>query len=183
MDTAIPTRITQGDTPTWTETLEDYPVAAGWSLRYVLAGPQSITVQPSQSSGTAYTFAPVTNTWQPGLYGWQRKVLNTDGRKLTLDSGQISIETNLEGAAAGAVVQTKTQQELALIDEAIRRRLAGLDVEELRIGTRTYVRPALEVLYDLRNRLQARADAQARKPRKSLIRFGPRRIEPPRIEN
>jgi hypothetical protein len=188
MDLRIPKTIVAGDTPVWTDTPSDFPATDGWSMRYVLAGPTTLAL-PGTAEGGGYRFAPsaeVTAAWPAGLYSFQAKVQRSIAGSIeqrTIGEGQLEIRPSLEEATAGTEVRTRIQQEIALLDEAIRKRLAGETVEELRIGSRTYRLPALELLYDLRNRLSARADAQARKPRKVLVRFGSGRVMPPRVGN
>lgn len=182
----IPATITIGDTPSWVDTLIDYPASDGWALLYVLAGPATVSITETAGDGNNHNFDLIeatTAALTAGLYQWQSKVQRVvDGatQKRTLGSGQIEVLPNLEALAPEAVTEVLTinQQQLAACEEAIRRRLAGEEVDELIIktanGQRSYKLPTLDVLYEIRTKLKAAvAREQGKNKRKVLIQFGP----------
>ena len=95
--TNIPTSFRAGDTVAWTESLSDYTTTDGWTLKFRFSGPQQIDVD-STADGAAHAItidAATSGGYIAGVYQFQRYVENTDGRRITLQTGSVEILENL----------------------------------------------------------------------------------------
>lgn len=96
MSLSIPKLIRAGDTLDWTDTVSDYPASDSYTLKYVLAASNIITIE-GVASGSDYDFdvaATETAKWVPGIYSYQAYV--TDGTKeFTVETGSLEVLVNL----------------------------------------------------------------------------------------
>jgi hypothetical protein len=96
MGLLIPKKIRAGDTLDWTDSVSDYPASSGYTLKYVLAADNIITLT-GIANGSDYDFdvaAADTAKWVPGTYSYQAYV--TDGTKeFTIEVGTLEVLVNL----------------------------------------------------------------------------------------
>ncbi len=117
-----PTHIHAGDSVAWERDVPEYPASAGWSLRYVLNGPDRHVIDAQ--AGAPYRVAlaaETTASWSPGLYRWVALVVKA-GQRLTLSSGTLEIGANLE-TSEPADARSHAQRMLALIEAALEKRI------------------------------------------------------------
>lgn len=90
-----PQTIYAGDSVTWQKSLTDYPASAGWSLRYDLAGPETIQVT-SSANGDAHLIeiaAATTTVWTAGTYSWALRAIN-GSQRITIAPGILEIKAD-----------------------------------------------------------------------------------------
>ncbi|EPF1455240.1 hypothetical protein AVM47_033635 [Pseudomonas aeruginosa] len=117
-----PTQLHAGDSVAWERDVPEYPASAGWSLRYVLSGPDRHVIEAQ--AGAPYRVeiaAETTASWAPGLYRWVALAIKA-GQRLTLDSGTLEIGANLE-TAEPSDARSHAQRMLALIEAALEKRI------------------------------------------------------------
>ena len=118
--TTEPSRVTAGDTITWTKALSDYPASAGWVLAYTLinsAAKITITATASGDDHLASVAAATSAAWAAGTYTWHAAVTKATER-YTVGTGQMVVAPNL---AAAATFDTRTSARIALdaVDTAL----------------------------------------------------------------
>lgn len=117
-----PTQLHAGDSVVWERDESAYPTADGWSLRYVLSGPDRYSIDALGTTPYRVELAAAdTATWVPGLYRWVALAINGDQR-LTLDSGTMTVSPNLE-TADPTDARSHAQRMLALIEAALEKRI------------------------------------------------------------
>lgn len=121
----IPDRIYAGDTVEFRVTVDDYPPADGWTLKYRLvprfsAPTQTPITLTASVDGAEYVITDTpgnTAAWAPGMYGWARWVEKSGARQVLSDlqsHGQLEVLANPATAAQGA--DNRTQARKALDD-------------------------------------------------------------------
>lgn len=98
--TTEPSRVTAGDTITWTKSLPLYPADAGWVLTYTLinaAGKITIAASASGADHLVAVSAATSAAYAAGVYQWQAHVAKAADR-FTIGSGSITVAPNLAAA-------------------------------------------------------------------------------------
>ena len=111
--TTEPSRVTAGDTITWTKSLPDYPASAGWVLVYTLinlAGKKTITGTASGDDHLMNVLAATSAAWAAGLYTWVATVTKA-AERYTVGNGSITVAPDL---AAATTFDTRTSARKAL---------------------------------------------------------------------
>lgn len=111
--TTEPSRVTAGDTVTWTKSLSDYPASSGWVLSYTLinsAAKITITATASGADHQVLASAATSAAWTAGLYTWVSAVAKASER-FTIAQGSITIAPNL---AASSTFDTRSSARKAL---------------------------------------------------------------------
>lgn len=103
MENRIPPRLVSGDTIDWLLAAPAYPASAGWQLSVRLVGPALITLgsTPDGDMHRITVSATASSAYAAGLYRTHTVVEHTDGRRHSLDSGQIKILANPAAATPG----------------------------------------------------------------------------------
>lgn len=159
-----PTEFTAGDTFRFLKTVPEFnvdedttvdPVTDGYSLSYALRGSAGLINITATVSGTDYlvnVLATTTANWNAGFYSWEAYVSLGSNRYL-VDSGSITIETNLATAAAGDT-RTFARRTLAVIEACIAGRAvnginnysyAGRSVSKMTVAELLQARNALRI--------------------------------------
>ena len=111
--TTEPSRVTAGDTITWTKSLPDYPASAGWVLAYTLinlAGKKTITGTAAGSDHLITVLAATSSAWAAGLYTWVATVTKA-AERYTVGNGSITVAPDL---AAATTFDTRSSARKAL---------------------------------------------------------------------
>lgn len=111
--TTEPSRVTAGDTVTWSKTLSDYPATAGWVLAYTLinsASKISITATASGPDHVVSVAAATTANWTAATYTWVAAVTKA-AERYTIGQGVITIAPNI---AAATTLDTRSSAKKAL---------------------------------------------------------------------
>lgn len=99
-----PAEIRAGDTTTWTKTVETYPPADGWTLKYYLTDQTHANTLTAVTSGTDYLITILSTdseAWVPGVYTWAAFVEKGGPvERHTVDTGTVRILPNLATAVA-----------------------------------------------------------------------------------
>lgn len=125
----------------------------GWSLTYSIRGEFNLSadgVDDSTGNGWIVTFpASKTAVIDEGLYEFIGRV--TDGTKIkTMESGFVTVQSNIETAAAGSRLN-HVQRMINAINDALEGRITD-DVQNFSIAGRSLVHIPVMELYDLRSR-------------------------------
>jgi hypothetical protein len=172
-----------GSTVEYLKTVPDCP-AGPWSLKVILAGPSTLTVNATaQNSSFLVTFtAAATAGLCAGVYQYVERV--TDGTIVKdVERGIVTVTPNLETAGDGDL-QSWDEKTLAVIEAKLQGRL-GAGIDEYVIGSRQvkYI-PSLELM-KLRDKLVARIEAKktpGQAGRSVEVRFRPTTATPTRFD-
>lgn len=150
-----------GDTLDFLTTIEDYPPADGWTLKYRLVPRTSgtaITITAA-TEGTDYRVqeSPTTTaSWTAGEYSWSSWV-EKSGARYTVDSGTVTLEVN---PATISAHDARSHARIVLDNiQAVIENRATLDQMEYSIEGRSLKRTPLAEL--LRMRLDYEAIVKA----------------------
>lgn len=155
-----PTNLHAGDSVAWSRAVPAYPAALGWSLHYVLNGPERHAFEAG--AGVAYEVklsAADTASWAPGLYRWVALAINGDQR-VTVDTGTIQVDPNWE-TASPEDVRTHAARMVALIEAALEKRIPK-DQQSYEIDGMRLDRIPIERLRELRMQYQRELGSQRR---------------------
>lgn len=155
-----PINLHAGDSVAWSRAVPAYPSAQGWTLHYVLNGPERYTFEAA--GGAAYGVslpASQTAAWAPGLYRWVALAVKDDQR-VTVDTGTIQIEPNWE-TATPVDVRTHAARMVALIETALEKRIPK-DQQSYEIDGQRLDRIPVERLRELRMQYQRELGNQRR---------------------
>lgn len=111
--TIEPSRVTAGDTVSFTKSLSAYPAGAGWVLSYTLINATAKITFSATASGDDHLVAVPAATsaaWTPGTYTWLA-VATKAAERYTVGQGSTVIAPNL---AAAATYDTRTSAKRAL---------------------------------------------------------------------
>lgn len=179
--TIEPISFRAGDTIKWTKSLADYPASAGWALKYKFVGdkgaPAVIAAAASGDDFSVTITATTTAAYVAGIYtlqGWVEKA----GEQYTISVTTVEILANLSISSA-TDTRSNARKQLVLIETAIES-YSVRPVESVSAFGRTWTRPSLRTLYNLRSRYlreirkeeDAQRIAQGKKPRRIVSRFG-----------
>ncbi len=140
--TTEPTKISAGNTLTFSKTLSDYPAGGGWQLSYALRGPANISlawgvVVSADGDGFLVNVpAATTATWTPGNYWFFAFLTHTDGRRFPGGDGEIKILPNQATASGAYDGRTHAQKVLAAI-EAMMEGTASREEQSLSVTSAT----------------------------------------------
>lgn len=141
MDPAVatiePETIFQGVTWKWQRTFEDYPATDGWTLTYVLNGPQNITFAAT-ASGSDYLVneTPATTAaYAPGLYTWTAFLSKTGGDRFAVDDGTLRVVQDPATITAPSDLRSFNKRMLDAIEALLERRATKVE-ESYRIHNR-----------------------------------------------
>lgn len=182
----IPARLTCGDSLTWfdcatRDNLGNEISSPDWTLTYAIRGASSLTLTAVDDEGRWKTAISAVQSaaLTAGVYFWQ--AFATKGsERVTLGSGQITLEKNLATAADGFDGRSQAAQDLAAVQAAIRAMISGGAVAEYTIGNRQIRKMSLESLLVLESRLKAEVVRERRAekiaaglgdPNRLLVRF------------
>ena len=163
----IPSLITAGDTPAWTDVAfadsQGSPIDSGaWSLTYSFRGPipaGNVDVSGvakgtgwSMALTSAQTAAMNTLATQQTWY-WQAVATKTGGR-VTAGSGTLLVKPNVAGLATNAIFDGRSQAELdlAAVRAEISARVSGGATLEYTIGTRSLKKEPMAALVQIEQR-------------------------------
>mgnify|MGYP000482247209 CR=1 FL=1 len=99
--TQEPTRLTAGDTLTFTRGLSDYPASAGWVLSYTLINSAHKITFAASASGADHLVneaAATTAAWNAGAYTWLA-VVTKAAERYTVGQGSMVVAPNLAAAS------------------------------------------------------------------------------------
>ena len=154
-----PQQFTAGDTINWVRTLDNYPASAGWTLSYVLRGPQTIKVNASTYQTSDYIVSiPAANTtnYKDGLYSVAAYVTNSGGYRYTVPTWfpLITVRPDpskyVDGTASNL---TFAQRTLAAVETAIEN-LSARKVASASVNGQSYSIQNLQALQSLRQRMR-----------------------------
>lgn len=141
LPTTIPARLTAGDTWRWRSCFPSHPPSEGWSLSYVLRGPEGkvVTATGEADGDDAWivtVVASVTEECPAGTYAWSARVAK-DGQRFTVAQGLVVVDPDPESDQLTAL-----EERLAQIDEALREhRDAWIRSESINGRSREYAPP------------------------------------------
>ena len=151
-----PTQVVQGDTVSWTRTVNDYRSDDGWTLTYYLASATAslpeIVATPDGSGGYEVTVAATeTSLWGVETYRWQARVTKTT-EAYTVATGRMDVLRAVQGAE---LYDDRRWAERVL--EAIEATLAGkatADQQSYSVGGRQISRYTVEELLTWRDKMK-----------------------------
>lgn len=156
-----PSNLHAGDSIAWTRDVPAHPASDGWSLQYVLNGPERYTIAAIGAAPYRVELAASdTASWLPGLYRWVAMAAKGDER-VTVSAGLIQIEPNWE-TATPADVRTHAARMVALIEAALEKRIPK-DQQSYEIDGQRLDRIPIERLNELRLRYTRELNAQRRR--------------------
>jgi hypothetical protein len=176
-----------GDTLDFLDTVDEYPPADGWTLKYQLIprfttpaqSPITITATTSGTNYRSQAAAAVTAGWKPGAYTWARWVEKAGPIRQSLGDGQLLVKQDPAAAVQGYDGRSDARRRLDELDAAIEALSSGA-VKQYTIGNRSMTKQDLPDLITWRDRLAAEVaseDAVAKmaaglpNPRNVGIRF------------
>lgn len=134
----IPAQLQIGDTWQWTESVPDYPAAAGWALSFSLYRYGQTVIQiNATASGDGFSIsvpAATTTDKAAGEWQWTAYVMKETDR-FTVETGTVCLKPDL--AAADPTTDLRTENEKIL--EALlatQQRRATKEQESMQIGGR-----------------------------------------------
>lgn len=147
MLTALPLKISAGDTLTFTQSASDFPAGSGWTLRYTFQGSGGVFTISSVPSGNDHLFqisSAATAAWAAGSYGFTCYASSATER-VTLLAGSFTVLVN---PATATAADTRSFNQRML--EALQAALEGTATkEQLRItvdGTQIEYKSGEELL-------------------------------------
>lgn len=164
--TSIPERFAAGTTVKYRRSPGDYPASDGWSLSLYLNGAISQTYVAAVVNGefeftlpaTATLPAPSTAAITAGSYRWTETASKAGVGVFDYATGFLEVTPDVR-AATGNALQSKAEQELVLVNLAIKARLGGdggdAILKSYSLGGRAAELVPLKELYQHRNHLEA----------------------------
>ena len=146
-----PTALHAGDSIAWTRDVPAYPAREGWALHYALRGAGVIDI--TARGGAPYRItvdAATSRDWLAGRYRWTAFVTHSDGRRYTLDTGDVIIHPDAT-AQDGHDVRSHAARMLDLIEAALEKRIPK-DQQAYEIDGQRIDRIPIERLEALRTR-------------------------------
>jgi hypothetical protein len=159
---SVPKQIAAGATLLFTETINGYP-ATLYTLAFILNldGALVATIAGSASGNDFIITAPATTTaaWKPGRYNFAEMLTEiADTTNVNIGcSGQLSVTPNFSVNAT----PTDLQNQLAAIEATISKVISSPNAS-VNFNGQSYSKFNLKELFDIRDRLQARVDAELR---------------------
>jgi hypothetical protein len=158
---SVPPQIAAGSTLLFTERLTGYP-ASLYSLAFILNldGALVANVAAGESGDDYIVTAPAATTagWGPGRYNWSEVLTKTsDGTVYQGPTGEVPITPNYGVSAS----QTATQIQLTALDAAILKVVAGTH-SSVNFGGQSFTQKNITEMFNIRDRLQARVNAELR---------------------
>jgi hypothetical protein len=182
----IPNVLVQGDSLTWKDcsTWDNArnPITSDiWTLTYVIRGPSVLDLTAgADGSGWATSITSSQSSGlTPGAYFWQAFATNAQQR-ITLGSGQLTVEANLSSQTAPYDGRSQTQKDLEAVQAAMRAIVTGGGVQRYSIGNRSVEKMSMADLIAIESKLKYRLALERRKesiengngdPTKLLVRF------------
>lgn len=116
------TKITAGDTLTFTKSVSGYAPEDGWTLSYALVSPSlRITFNATDNGDSTHLVtvaAATTATWAAGSYKWQSYVTKA-AERFSVESGTFQILTNFATASSGSDARSHVRKVLDALDATI----------------------------------------------------------------
>ena len=158
---SAPKQITAGATILFSESLFAYP-ATLYTLVYVLNLNGALVAKlAAAASGNDFLItatAETTANWTPGRYNHSAIVTCiADETVIPVWNGQVQVLPNM----GISTPQTPAQTQLASLDASITKLLAGT-IKSATINGQSWTKNDLKTLFDIRDRLQTRVDAELR---------------------
>lgn len=177
----IPTIIICGDSVSWRDTLARNPVtgdamrAEDWELRFAIRGPSSLDLTAGVSDWAWLTEidAATSATLSPGAYHWQAYCENSDGYRVTVGQGELTVRPNLAAVVAPYDGRSLSKQIIDAIDAEIQARATGGYVAEYSISGRSLRKSSLSELTALRATYQAKYAREVKRARLAQGRGDP----------
>lgn len=156
--TQEPTRLTQGDTASWTRSIADYPATAGWTLTYYFTNPSGtvqVEVEAAQNGTGADYLATIDATKAAeftalGTYLW-RAAVSLSGETVTVLRGRLELLDPYTGATDRRLWLERT---IANLETAIENRASDQTVS-VAVEGRSQSKISLQEAADLRDRYRA----------------------------
>lgn len=108
-----PTRVTAGDTVSWTKSLAEYPASDGWVLSYTLINAAQKYTFSASASGADHAVsvaAATTASWVAASYTWQATVTK-GAERYTVGTGRMVVAPDV---AAATTLDTRSSARKAL---------------------------------------------------------------------
>jgi len=143
-----PTKITAGDSATWTRDEPSYPATSGWVVTYVFrcADRAALTITCTGSGATHTATLSTTDSalLSAGSVPWQCFATKT-GQRVTLDTGRIEVAQNFAGSDTFDP-RSRVKRTLDAIESCIEG-TAGRDERTLTVdGLALELRPIADLL-------------------------------------
>ena len=134
-----------GDTLDFLDTVDEYPPADGWTLKYQLIprfttpaqSPITITATTSGTDYRVQAAAAVTAGWKPGAYTWARWVEKVGPIRQSLGDGQLLVKQDPAAAVQGYDGRSMWQQIKDTLEGAFRDFQGGVRTKSYTIGSRS----------------------------------------------
>lgn len=155
--TDIPARLTAGDSASWTIDAPEHPAGDGWSMAYAFVSACEYRRLTSSASGDAHAFALSTvasGAMAAGRWTWQRYAIR-GSQRVTVASGVLEIEPNLDAAAQGYDARSTSRALLENLERWMRDPNSCAWVGELQIAGRVVKNIPIPDLLALLDRLRA----------------------------
>lgn len=123
MPLLIPKQIRAGDTLDWTDSVSEYKASEGYTLKYVLAADNIITLT-GVANGADHDFdvtAVDTAKWVPGVYSYQAYV-EKGAIQHTIETGTVEILVNLRVQKEGFDGRSHVKKVLDALEATIEGR-------------------------------------------------------------
>lgn len=157
-----PSALRAGDTWQWRreDLASDYPASGGWGLTYRFknaAGGFEIAATADGDNFAVSVLASTTATYTAGSYVWVAQVSHGDGRKFTVDHGNLEVLANLFSGQASVASDQRSHNQIALdAIKAVMENRASIDQQEYAIAGRKLVLTPIADLLKLLNFYEAR---------------------------
>lgn len=183
----IPSKIVKSDSTSWVDcatqdVLGNAVTSADWTLTYALRGATTLDLTAvAEGDGWKTSIsAAQSGGLTAGIYYWQA-IVTKGSERITLGSGQITVEADLLAASTGFDGRSQARKDLDAVQAAIRAIISGGAVAEYTIGNRSVRKMGMESLIMLESKLKAevvreeKAQAIANglgDPNNLFVRFG-----------
>lgn len=157
---SVPKSIAAGTTLLFTETLSGYP-ASLWTLAFILNldGAFIANIAGTPSGNDFIVTSPIATTaaWKPGQYNFAERVTEIADATNVIQvcTGQIAVTPNFSVTAT----PTPSQVQLTAIEAAILILIANPN-SSVNFNGQSMTQQNLKEMFDIRDRLKARVDAE-----------------------
>jgi hypothetical protein len=159
-NTQEPDSVVAGDTLQFTRSVEDYPSGDGWTLTYVLSGPDVYHFDATASTdSTGYSVsvaASTTKNWIPGVYVVSAYVSNgTERFKVKPAYPKMIVAHDPASATAGGNQLSFAAKMLIQIESALLQ-IGAKTVSTASVNGQSYSLQNISELYKLQNQFEQR---------------------------
>lgn len=167
----VPALIYAGDTIRWSEpATAEYSSAAGWTASFALrhaTGNDALNITGVADGAGGWDFT-ITAVQSAGLHAnghWWQLVVTKAAERFTLGTGELTVKANIPAAGNTYDGRTQAQIDLDAVRAAMRARIAGGEVVEYTIGTRSLKKMPMPDLIALESHLKAQVVRETRADR------------------